>query len=215
MSHLTPSSLVCMALVFGIWFVNELLVEFQHQTDSSTISKQAKQNNFWLVTGTGLCFVVFGIFLTLNLTGSHYGVIPMAALSYVGLFIACVGVVLRRYAIHTLKDNFDGIIQIKETQQLTTKGLYALVRHPSYTGSILFFIGFGLSSLNLITLILFTVFIFTIYHIRIQYEEDVLINAFGTQYSEYRNQTNPFFPHYKTIKQLGVKYYVQRSKNNL
>lgn len=216
MQYLSIYSLICMACLFGLWLANELFVEFQQQTKSSTISKQAKQNDTWLFTGTVSCYLVFSLFLILNWNGNNAGVIPIPILSYVGSAIALVGVGLRRYAIHTLKDNFDVLIQVKETQQLKTNGLYTFVRHPSYTGSILFFMGFGLSSLNVFTFVLFTVFIVTIYRLRIRIEEEVLIDGFSNQYIEYRKQTSPFFPNFKTIKkQLGVKRHVQRSNDKV
>ena len=167
------------------------------------------------VSSAFCCFVVFIVFFSLNLKGSTFGLFDLSALSYVGSFLAFFGVLIRIVAIRTLKKDFDGYIQIKETQKLHTKGLYRFVRHPSYTGSILFFIGFGLSSLNVVTWGLFTLFIFWIYALRITYEEKILLEAFGEEYRNYQQRTSAFFPTYKTIKHLGGKYDVQKSRDNI
>ncbi|MFZ4464869.1 MAG: methyltransferase family protein, partial [Bacteroidales bacterium] len=64
-------------------------------------------------------------------------------------------------------------------------GLYKFLRHPSYTGSLISFLGFGLSLNNWLSLfIVFLPVLFSIIH-RINIEEKLLTERFGKQYSDY------------------------------
>jgi protein-S-isoprenylcysteine O-methyltransferase Ste14 len=73
-------------------------------------------------------------------------------------------------------------------------GPYKYIRHPAYSGIILFFIGYGLSSSNLLSIIIATILptIALLYRIRI--EEVALINGMGKEYEEYQEKTKKLIP---------------------
>jgi protein-S-isoprenylcysteine O-methyltransferase Ste14 len=80
----------------------------------------------------------------------------------------------------------------KETT-LVTNGIYARVRHPLYSATLLFLLGFCLfmpTIENLITTVVIGVYI----PIGIWLEEKKLVEVFGTQYQEYAAKVPAIFP---------------------
>ena len=73
------------------------------------------------------------------------------------------------------------------------KGVFAIVRHPIYLGSILTYLGllcFSLSIASTAVWILIIVF----YWLISRYEEKLLIGRFGDEYLEYRKKVPMLFP---------------------
>ena len=88
-----------------------------------------------------------------------------------------------------------GVVGIQKDQKVIEKGPYKYVRHPSYTGALIIFIGLGLalqSWAGVLTLIL--LFIIA-YGYRIYVEEKVLISELGEPYIEYKKRTKRLIPY--------------------
>jgi protein-S-isoprenylcysteine O-methyltransferase Ste14 len=113
---------------------------------------------------------------------------------YLGLIIIGVGIIIRFIAIYSLGRFFTVDVTIRQNRQLKKDGLYKIVRHPSYSGSIISFIGFGLSLNNWISLFVVTIAIFTAFMKRIRVEESVLQNQFGEEYTKYAKKTYRLIP---------------------
>src|SRR4051812_33944575 len=62
-----------------------------------------------------------------------------------GLVLFVLGIALRWWAIVTLGRFFTVDVQIAKDHELVERGPFKWVRHPSYTGVLLAFLGFGLS----------------------------------------------------------------------
>ncbi len=82
---------------------------------------------------------------------------------------------------------------IKDGHRLVVTGIYHWIRHPMYTGFLLFGIGIGLLSANLygcaylfVMLVLIT--------IRLKTEEDMMVEVFGDSYKEYKSRTSALIP---------------------
>lgn len=81
----------------------------------------------------------------------------------------------------------------REAPGVITTGVFRIVRHPIYTGAILFYLAAILSTLSLVTMAFWLVIVaFYIYISR--YEERILAEAFGNDYLEYRKKTGMLFP---------------------
>ncbi len=70
----------------------------------------------------------------------------------IGLILFIVGLIIRWAAIIYLGRFFTVNVAIAEDHKLITTGPYRYVRHPSYTGTLLVFLGFGLCMLNIFSL---------------------------------------------------------------
>ena len=63
----------------------------------------------------------------------------------IGIFLMFLGVLVRQYAIAILGRFFSLTVQIAEDHMVVEKGPYRLIRHPSYTGILITFMGLGLA----------------------------------------------------------------------
>ena len=80
----------------------------------------------------------------------------------------------------------------KEPQVITT-GVFSIVRHPIYLGSMLLYLGFILLSLSLLSVLIWFIIIVFYYTIS-QYEEKLLTQRFGSAYEEYKKKVPMLFP---------------------
>ncbi|MCK4244587.1 MAG: isoprenylcysteine carboxylmethyltransferase family protein [Candidatus Omnitrophica bacterium] len=89
-----------------------------------------------------------------------------------------------------LKDVFG-----KQREELVVikSGVFSIVRHPIYLGSILLYFGFIIISLSIISFFIWIIIILFYYFIS-RYEEKVLIDKLGSQYEEYMNEVPMFLP---------------------
>jgi protein-S-isoprenylcysteine O-methyltransferase Ste14 len=100
------------------------------------------------------------------------------------------GIGIPWWAIVTLGRFFSVGIALQEQHQIVQKGLYRWIRHPTYTGLLIIFLGIGITFNNWLSLILIVVPITTLFIYRIKIEEDALSEELGTVYLGYRNKTN-------------------------
>ncbi|MFL6257596.1 MAG: methyltransferase family protein, partial [Pyrinomonadaceae bacterium] len=106
-----------------------------------------------------------------------------------GLLLMVAGTALRWAAIRALWNYFTVNVSILEGQHVVRQGLYGLVRHPSYTGLLLRYFGFGLAFANWLSaaLVFLPLLCATVYRIRV--EERALREHFGEEYAAYASVT--------------------------
>lgn len=73
-----------------------------------------------------------------------------------------------------------------DPQQLVKTGLYKIIRHPSYLGTILIWSFFGLAIQNYIVFIFAFPLLLIAYINRIKKEEKMLLTQFGQEYLNYK-----------------------------
>ena len=111
-----------------------------------------------------------------------------------GLIIFVIGLVVRWVSIFHLGRFFTVNVAIAQDHQLITTGPYRYVRHPSYTGTLLLFLGFGLCTLNYLSLAAIFLPIAAAFLWRMHVEEAALQEAFGERYLEYSSRTRRLIP---------------------
>ncbi len=104
------------------------------------------------------------------------------------------GLVLRWAAILTLGRFFTTNIAIHEGQPVITAGPYRYVRHPSYTGLLLAFLGLGVFFGNWLSVAVLIIPITLAVIHRIQLEESMLVSALGPAYCAYCARTKRLIP---------------------
>jgi len=113
---------------------------------------------------------------------------------YPGIFLMLLGVVVRQWAIAVLGRFFSLKVRVVEDHRVVVKGPYRLVRHPSYTGVLITFIGLALAVQSWgALLVLLTVFGVS-YGYRMRVEERVLQSELGRDYAEYMKRTKRLIP---------------------
>lgn len=95
------------------------------------------------------------------------------------------GIILRLWAIRTLGEYFTTSVQTSADQQVITSGPYRFLRHPSYTGILLYGLGAGLVVGNWIGLIAMPLITLVPLVYRIHVEEDALSKTLGEVYRSY------------------------------
>ena len=141
---------------------------------------------------TGVLSVPAGIVLGFT----AYGRVRACAafVGALGLVLLVAGTALRRAAIRELWEYFTVNVSILEGQRVVRRGLYRLVRHPSYTGLLLRYLGFGLAFANWLSaaLIFLPLLAATLYRVRV--EEAALSEHFGEEYESYARDTKRLVP---------------------
>ena len=112
----------------------------------------------------------------------------------IGLILFVLGLIIRWVAIIYLGRFFTVNVAIAEDHQLITTGPYRYVRHPSYTGTLLIFLGFGLCMLNVFSAAAIFLPISVAFLWRMHVEEEALLSAFGERYRAYATSTARLIP---------------------
>jgi protein-S-isoprenylcysteine O-methyltransferase len=110
-------------------------------------------------------------------------------LAFSGNVIMAIGLLIRVFAVLTLKEYYTRTLKIQENQKIIDVGLYKHLRHPGYLGLIMIWTGAGLSSNNYLILIIVALLTLSAYHYRMNSEEKMLIEAFGDDYKSYMKRT--------------------------
>jgi protein-S-isoprenylcysteine O-methyltransferase Ste14 len=108
-----------------------------------------------------------------------------AAPFYVGAVIGWVGLLLRWWSFVTLGPYFTVVVKTSDDQSVVDRGPYRILRHPSYTGLLLAFIGCGLMLGNWVgaACSVAVVLLALVYRIRI--EESALLGSLGSRYHDF------------------------------
>ena len=163
----SPSGLVVSVAAFGtgVYFVEAFL--------------------FQLLAFSGYGFVMWG--LPLQLPSVVY-------VQLVGVVLTVAGYLLFIWSVRA-RGKFSVSWAMPEDQKLVTWGPYRFVRHPSYSGYFLMFVGFFLVWSNVLAIIP----LFAIYgYYRVSVVEEVfLVKRFGDAYRRYQSNTGRFVPKFR------------------
>lgn len=112
----------------------------------------------------------------------------------VGVTLILAGLALRWWAILTLRHSFTVNVAVASGQQIIESGPYALVRHPSYTGMMISFLGMGLLLRHWTSLIVLLVPIMAALLYRITIEERALLAGLGDAYADFMRRRKRLVP---------------------
>jgi len=112
----------------------------------------------------------------------------------VGLGLMITGTQLRRHCFRILGENFTFSVRVAGPDTLVEQGAYRSIRHPSYTGGMMYNVGIGLALTNWESTLLLTVTMIIAYAYRVHIEECALIDVHGQQYRDYMRRTKRFIP---------------------
>ena len=145
-------------------------------------------------SGALIIFTVFvSIILALSLGYAGVGPLPDWAF-YPGIFLILLGVLVRQWAIAVLGRFFSLTVRVAEDHRVVVKGPYRLVRHPSYTGVLITFIGLALAVQSSGALLVLLAVFGVSYGCRMRVEERVLLSELGPDYAEYVKRTKRLIP---------------------
>jgi len=105
------------------------------------------------------------------------------------------GLALRWYSIVYLGRFFTVNVAIHSQHEVVDTGPYRRIRHPSYAGALLAFLGLALCLGNWISLAVVMLPVTWAFSRRIATEEHALANALGTPYTNYMRRTKRLAPY--------------------
>lgn len=105
------------------------------------------------------------------------------------------GLALRWYSIWHLGRFFTANVAIHSRHEIIDTGPYRLIRHPSYTGALLAFLGLALCLDNWVSVVVLMLPVIWAFHRRIDIEEAALANALGSPYTNYMRRTKRLVPY--------------------
>jgi protein-S-isoprenylcysteine O-methyltransferase Ste14 len=111
-----------------------------------------------------------------------------------GLIVLFCGRLLRRHCWRMLGKHFTGDVKASADQPVIERGVYRWVRHPSYTGGMLMYLGTGLALTNWMSVLIITLAGGAAYLYRVRVEEQALQTNLGSRYQEYMRRTKRFVP---------------------
>lgn len=117
-----------------------------------------------------------------------------APLFHGGCAAMALGIALRLWSVRTLARFFTIQVAIREGHRLIRTGPYRLLRHPSYTGALATFLGFGCALGSAAALLAATAPVTLAFLHRIRVEERVLADAFPAEYPDYARATWRLLP---------------------
>ena len=111
-----------------------------------------------------------------------------------GLMIGLAGVLLRLWSMRTLSGAFSYDLKVSAGQSLVRAGPYRLLRHPSYTGMLLWSGGLGLWNPSWMGLVLLIAGTLPQLVYRIGVEEQMLEAHFGEAWRQHARETARLVP---------------------
>ena len=177
-------------LVFGP-LVGSVLVE--NSRFRGDARRRARDRTYWPLQAWQIAGLVLGVLAAKEAPGAA---LPGARWLWpvLGCAVGLAGVALRWWAIHTMGAHFTRNLQVAVDHRLVIEGPYRRLRHPSYTGAILMFVGVGLGLGNWFSLAACFVLPTVGYVRRIPPEEALLQQELGGLYTEYARHTDRLVP---------------------
>ncbi len=123
-----------------------------------------------------------------------FRIIPhVDALAWTGIALCIVGLAFCIWARFTLGQNWSGSVTLKGGHELITRGPYALVRHPIYTGLLTMFVATVLV-LGHVAGIIAMPLVFVSIWITLRHEEKLMLQKFPDQYAAYQRRVKRLIP---------------------
>jgi len=115
-------------------------------------------------------------------------------LHVLAMILAAMGILICALSILQLKSSLSPFPTPVEEGHLITSGMFKLVRHPIYSGLILFFIAFSIFSESFGRLLM-AMLIVILFYFKSRYEERLLEKKYP-EYYFYKQHTGRFIPYY-------------------
>jgi protein-S-isoprenylcysteine O-methyltransferase Ste14 len=174
-----------------VWLAGEILIALLTTTrrGQGKIQDRGTQILLWVVIVASLRIDEWMHRLfPVDMPGSHSWLRPAA------LGILILGLAVRAVAVITLGRAFSANVATHADQELQRRGLYRLVRHPSYLGLELILLALALHARTwaCFAVVLIPPTLAVLY--RIHVEETALRLAFGSDYEDYSRNTKRLIP---------------------
>jgi len=181
-----PNPLV-LAAIYGL---SELYLALTRRSRTQAISRDRRSLMLlWTIIIVSLWLGIQMVWLFPNATVRYQREFYLA-----GFLLFLGGLILRWYSIGYLGRYFTVDVSISAEHKLIDSGPYRYIRHPTYTGALLAFIGLGFCFGNWLSILFMTVPIIAAFLWRIRIEEHALNDVLGEEYRAYTQRTKRLIP---------------------
>lgn len=182
-----------LSVIFYVSMAAWLLSEIIYKRKLTSGENDQKKDQSTL----GILWIVIMLLIAIAVTVSHTFKFPVTEdvwIFFLGETLIILGIIFRLMIIRSLGKYFTVDVTIRQDHKIKKEGCYKYVRHPSYSFSLLTFLGLGLYLNNWISLVVAFVPPFLAFLYRIKIEEKALTDQFGDEYLEYRRHTKKLIP---------------------
>lgn len=172
---------------FFLWLFFDGIAVFRHTTGTA---ENRDRFSLMLIMIGNFGALIVGIRLAFGEMGSIHSV----PLQIAGLVMMVIGIAVRSTAIAQLGRFHTPNVAVRMDHQLMRTGLYKHVRHPSYLGALIAFLGLSLGLGNWLSLVVIMGISLCVYLYRMHEEEAVLSAAFGDAWRAYCQSTKRLIP---------------------
>jgi protein-S-isoprenylcysteine O-methyltransferase Ste14 len=185
-----PGATIAFWTLFGLFALGEYAIRFRSRFNRS--GTRAERWSLLVVVAA----VVSGMLAGIGLANRDVGSIVSARwpLFVVGLVLMAVGIFIRQWAVFTLGRFFTADVWVHPRSDGRRARPYRWVRHPSYSGLLIFFVGLGLALSDWLSVIVLAVLPAAGLLVRIRSEERALLAALGDDYRRYAATHRRLFP---------------------
>ena len=176
------------------FMLSELILGVVRRSRSEDGSRGADRGSLALLWVLIVISITLAYSFAYAAPGYGVGIAATQALRMAGLVVFIAGLSLRWYAIVYLGRFFTVNVAIASDHRVIDTGPYKYVRHPSYTGALMAFLGLGLCLANWLSLACAIIPTLGAFLWRIKVEEAALLNALGDQYRVYMRHTRRLIP---------------------
>lgn len=175
---------------FIILGISELGLALFKRSGSSAQSKdKGSFGLLWAVIGISIFMAIHG-----RAAWPRFGYGSSMVSYAIGALLFVLGIGLRWWSIIHLGRFFTVDVAIAKDHVVVSDGPYRLVRHPSYSGALMAFVGLGLLVHNWLAGLLLVVPITVMFLWRMKVEEQALSSALGPAYTDYMKRTKRLVP---------------------
>jgi protein-S-isoprenylcysteine O-methyltransferase Ste14 len=150
------------------------------------------RSNRWVLIAFGVLGVLGG-FVPAYTDRVGFWTIDGDAVRWVGVLLFIAGGALRMWPVFVLGRRFSGLVAIQPGHALATRGVYGIIRHPSYLGLLVNSLGWALAFRSGVGVVLAALTLVPLVA-RIRAEEKLLNEQFGAEYAAYRARTSRLIP---------------------
>src|SRR5207302_5518498 len=139
--------------------------------------------NRWVLAAFGVIGILLA-YLPAYTDRRDFWTLDGDAIRWLGVVLSAAGGALRIWPVFVLGHRFSGLVAIQPGHTLVTRGVYGVIRHPSYLGLIVNSLGWALAFRSMVGVLLTALTIPPLIA-RIHAEERLLRTQFGEQYDAY------------------------------
>jgi len=153
--------------------------------------KQVDQANLTMVVAAVRTVLIVSVF-----EHAKIHVLPPATtlLAIAGSVAMFCGMMLRILSIRAIARYYTAHMRAESDQEIIRGGAYKYIRHPMYSGRLLFVFGFALGLFSVAGMAVALGFLFPAYLRWAMKEERLLLSSLGERYAKYVKETKRFIP---------------------